>query len=179
MADAGCFNDSPNGTDIDTVILPGVNAGDYLGVTSVAGHIGAILEAGEANLSTRPLPAVDSPDDNKYFMLPANGLAVNAASEHPELAMKLIEALSSVEFLNAYAEQSGFMPVVPNDQFQMGAPLETAWSFIEQGRTAAGPWIPGGDAQNAIINGVQELFLGSVSVEEMLANVQDAYAASQ
>lgn len=179
MADAGCFNDSPNGTDIDTAILPGVLAGDFLGVTSVAGHIGAILEGGEANLSSRPLPAVDSPDDNRIFMLPANGLGVNAASEHPELAMKLIDALSSVEFLNAYAEQSGFLPTVPNAEFEMSEALAFAWSYIEDGRTVSGPWIPGGDTQNAIINGVQEIFLGSVTVGEMLQNVQQAYEASE
>jgi raffinose/stachyose/melibiose transport system substrate-binding protein len=179
MIDAGCFNDSPAGTDIDTAVLPGVVNGDFLGVVTVNAHGGTMENlAGEPlNLSLAPIPTSDDADASRLYTLYTAGFGVNANSKHIDLAKKLVEAFTTAEGVNLYADEAGAIPSVPNDAFTAKPFLKESAAIIGENRVASGDWTPGADTLTALTNGVQGVVIGTSTVDDMLAAMQQGYDA--
>lgn len=180
MRDAGCFNDSPAGTSMDNTILPGVVSGDYLATVSVSAHIG-VMESKtdeEVNLVTTPLPSTDDAAEQRFEVLPGSALAINADSKNIKLAKKFLELWSEPASLNKIALASGTIPSVPNDDYVAPASLEELAAANADGRTVSGTFLWGSDTQQALVDGVQGIFVGSSDIDATLKAMQAAYESS-
>jgi len=179
MVAAGCFNDSPVGTSMDNVVLPGVLKGDFLATVSVGAHIGVMLDKKSGNPNAHflmaPLPTSDDPNSSRVNVLYNNGIGINAKAKHPELAKKFVELWSSEWALNLMATQKSLLPSVPNDAFTPAPALTTVQELTAQGRVAGGDWAPGAKTFSAMTDAVQGILIGKTTISNGLAAMQAAY----
>lgn len=179
MVEAGCFNDSPNGTSMDNVVLPGVIDGDFLATISVGAHIGVMTdpESGDpdGNFLMAPVPSSDDPEASRINVVYNNGMGINADAENLDLAHDFIELYSSEWALNLMTDENSLIPSIPNDDYQAPASLEQVLAFTEADRIAGGDWTPGPDTFSAMTDGVQGLLLESTSIQDVLDSMQSAY----
>jgi len=179
MVAAGCFNDSPVGTSMDNVVLPGVINGEFLATVSVGAHIGVMMdpEAGnpDANFLMAPLPTSDDPNASRINVLYNNGIAINAKEKNLELAKKFVELWTSEWALNMIATEKNLVPSIPNDDFTPSPALQMVLDFTAEGRVAGGDWTPGAKTFSAMTDGVQGVLLGTATIPDALASMQAAY----
>jgi len=179
MVDAGCFNDSPVGTSMDNVVLPGVLDGDFLATVSVGAHIGVMMDPKsgdpDADFLMAPLPSSDDPDASRINVLYNNGIGINAKSKNLDLAKKFVELWTSEWALNLTATEKNLVPSIPNDDFTPSPALEQVLEFTADGRVAGGDWTPGAKTFSAMTDGVQGILLGTASVQDALDSMQAAY----
>lgn len=179
MIEAGCFNDSPVGTSMDNVVLPGVLKGDFLATVSVGAHIGVMLDEKsgnpDANFLMAPVPTSDDPQASRVNVLYNNGIGINAKAKNPELAKKFVELWSSEWALNLMAAQKSLLPSVPNDAFTASPALTQVEELTAQGRVAGGDWTPGSKTFSAMTDAVQGILIGKTSIPDGLAAIQVAY----
>lgn len=179
MIEAGCFNESPIGTSMDNVVLPGVLNGDFLGTVSVGAHVGVMLdeEAGDpdANFLLAPLPSSDDPQQSRMNVLYNAGIGINANAKNMDAAKKFVELWSSEEGLNLIAEQKSLVPSIANDEFVPSPALARVLELTDEGRVAGGDWTPGAKTFSAMTDGIQGVLLGSATIDEALSSMQEAY----
>lgn len=176
MNTAGCFNESPAGTSTGDVVLPGVINGDYLGLVSVSAHAGVMEGMSDDPLSFNitPLPSGQA-EDNKFQITYANGVGVNANSENLELAKELLATFGDVANVNRFSAELGLLPSIINDEFEVPPALALTAEYVAEGRAAGGDWRPGDATVIASTNGIQGLFLGTTTIDQVLQDMQTAY----
>lgn len=176
MNDAGCFNESPAGTSTGDVVLPGVINGDFLGLVSVSAHAGVMegMSTDPLSFNITPLPS-GAAEDNKFQITYANGVGVNANSKNLELAKELLAAFGDVANVNSFSSELGLLPSIINDDFEVPPALEMTAQYVADGRAAGGDWRPGDATVVASTNGIQGLFLGTTTIDQVLQDMQTAY----
>ena len=180
MLKAGCFNDSPAGTSMDNVVLPGVTDGSFLGTVSVSAHIG-VMESSTATppaFIALPLPATNDSNEQNFQTIAANGLAINAASKNIDLAKDFLNSWTSDESLASIGEATGTIPSVADSKFDAPKSLSALVASSADGHTISVQPIAGTDTQQALIDGVQGIVLGSSSTTATLDAMQKAYQAT-
>ncbi|WP_025159423.1 ABC transporter substrate-binding protein [Leifsonia aquatica] len=179
MVSAGCFNDSPVGTSMDNVVLPGVVKGDFLGTVSVGAHIGVMMDPKSGNPNAHflmePLPSSEDASASRINVLYNNGIGVNAKSKHLELAKKFVELWSSQWAVNLTATEKSLVPSIANDDFTAPSALSQVVEFTAHGRVAGGDWTPGAKTFSAMTDGVQGILLGKTTIPQALQGMQTAY----
>ncbi len=174
---AGCFSKDPNGIGFDNT-LPPVAKGDAIGVVQVGGVFGQMQDLNpSATYELQPLPATDDVTATYIAASPGHGFGVNAASKNKDLALRFVEFVAAPAQINGIAKVlGGGVPAVPNDQFQPTPLLETFNKLVADGHVSAFPdtgW-PNAEVQNAHLVGIQKLFLGSQTPEQVLDAMQKA-----
>ena len=177
LNDAGCFSADPNGISFDNT-LPPVAAGDALGIVQVGGIFGNLQGQNEdAAYELHALPATDDAAETYIAASPGHGVAVNAASENKELAIAFVAFMAQPEQINQIATTlGGAVPAVPNDTFEASELLTDFNSLVSEGRVASFPdtgW-PNAEIQNAHLVGIQNMFLGSATPQQVLEDMQSA-----
>lgn len=179
MIDAGCFNDSPVGTSMDNVVLPGVVNGEFLGTVSVGAHISVMMdpEAGDpdANFLMAPLPSGDDPEASRINVLYNAGIGINADAKNMDAAKKFVELWTSEWALNLTATQKSLLPSITNDEFVPAPSLTEVLALTDEGRVAGGDWMPGAKTFSAMTDGIQGVLLGKVTTQQALEAMQVAY----
>ena len=178
MQEAGCFQDNPLGTDYERSLTM-VAQGEALGVVQVNSAVPQITgQAPEGTeLNMLPLPATDDPEETRMAGAAGSAYAVNAASENKESALKFIDFIQSPEGMNLYAGTNAALPAIPNDEFETHPALTVLQEYQQEGKTD--PFMdqlwPNARVQQTHFAVVQELLGGQTTVQDALAQMDDAY----
>ncbi|MET2011208.1 ABC transporter substrate-binding protein [Microbacterium chocolatum] len=177
MNDAGCFTPSANGVSFDNS-LPPVAAGDALGIVQVGGVFSNLQgQNPEVTYALLPLPANDDPSSTQIAASPGVGVGVNANSARKDLAIDFVNFFAQPEQINLFAETlGGVVPALPNDDFQVPELLGTFNDLVVEGKAQPFPdtgW-PNPRIQNAHLVGIQNMFLGTETPEQVLTDMQSA-----
>ncbi|CAM5643403.1 ABC transporter substrate-binding protein [Streptomyces pilosus] len=178
MNERGCFSENPLGTSVDTANEQ-VARGDAVAavqVLAVAGQIEAMAPEG-TEFGTFALPATDNPDDTRMPGAVGGAYAVNAKTGKKDVAHDFIDFLAQPAGTNLYAEKSSAGPALPNDSFKADESFQTLFTYQRQNRTVLFMdqlW-PNAKVQQAHLTGVQDLFSGESTPEEVLAEMDKTY----
>ncbi|MFT4123131.1 MAG: ABC transporter substrate-binding protein [Microbacteriaceae bacterium] len=184
MAEAGCHNDGFQGTDVDTAHNLWA-AGDSLAITS----IGQYLSIPDATVTIAPLPGTDDASASEVGLAPFGGLAINAASDKIDAAKVFVEYMATPEHDTQYVyaagggdgstpAASGSIPVLQDeDNLPTDSVSLTLLQLQSEGRTGTFPdqlW-PNPEVQANMYSGLQSLYSGDATVDDVLASMQEAY----
>jgi raffinose/stachyose/melibiose transport system substrate-binding protein len=179
MDDAGCFQEDANGTDYNTS-LKMVAQGDALGVIQGNWAIAELKNVAPkgATFSLNPVPASDDPEATKMPAAASGTYGVNKNAENKEAAIALIDFLASPEGMNAFAKVQNGLPAIPNDSYELDPSLEALSEYFEGEKTY--PFMdqlwPNPDVQAAHLDGLQGVWDGSKTTEEVLQDMDKAWA---
>jgi raffinose/stachyose/melibiose transport system substrate-binding protein len=131
---------------------------------------------------TFTMTAFPTSDDEPFLAVADSyGFAVNKEAKEPELAEKFIEFTASPAGQNAFADATGGVPSLPNDEFEASSPQqEQVAAYIAEGRTAIWPdqlW-PSPEVQATLFVVVQNLFNGIDTPETAAQKMDDAFVAA-
>lgn len=177
MRDAGCFNESPNGTPYSQV-QEDIRQGKTLGTVSIAAETKNIATGGPADLElTYALfPASDDPEDN-YLPTSTSGFAINADAKNAETAQTFIDYLATPEAQLIFASAFGDAAAMPGDE-PATDPVSTLVSqYASENKVTTWPdrlW-PSTTVQPAVFDGVQALFNDSETVDGLLSKMDSAF----
>jgi len=179
MLNAGCFQEGVNGTSYDEANKM-MGSGAALGEVTFADLSSQLAAAQEGDTFT--MTAFPTSDDEPYLAVADSyGFAVNADAEEADLARAFIAFTASAEGQNAFADQTGGVPSLPNDEFEPKSPQqEQVAAYIAEGRTAIWPdqlW-PSPEVQATLFVVVQNLFNGLDTPESAAQKMDDAFAAA-
>jgi raffinose/stachyose/melibiose transport system substrate-binding protein len=179
MNSAGCFQEGVNGTSYDEANKL-MGSGEALGEVTFADISSQLAAAQEGDTFT--MTAFPTSDDEPYLAVADSyGFAVNKDAKELELAEKFIAFTASAEGQNAFADQTGGVPSLPNDQFEASSPQQQQVAdYIAAGRTAIWPdqlW-PSPEIQQTLFVVVQNLFNDLDTPESAAKKMDDAFAAA-
>jgi raffinose/stachyose/melibiose transport system substrate-binding protein len=174
---AGCFQEDPLGTSYEASQKLAAT-GKTLGIIQGNWVISLLEEQNpEGTFTLTPLPATDDP---AQFIIPAAagaGYGVNAKAKNPSLAMKFINFVMSPDGMNLFAEKQGGLPALPDTGYAIDASLTELSTFVNENRTV--PFMdqlwPNPKVQQSMFTGLQEIFSGQGTPEELLASMDADY----
>ncbi|NRG43066.1 extracellular solute-binding protein [Rathayibacter sp. VKM Ac-2835] len=177
MRDAGCFNESPNGTPYSQV-QDAIRQGTTLGTVSIAAETKNIATGGPSDLKlTYALfPATDDTAD-EYLPTSVSGFAVNAASENTEATQAFVDYLATPEAQIIFANAFGDAAAMPGDEPATDAVSTLVAQYAGENKVTTWPdrlW-PSTTVQPAVFDGVQALFNDSETVDGLLTKMDSAF----
>jgi raffinose/stachyose/melibiose transport system substrate-binding protein len=180
LSTAGCFNEGVNGTSNDEAMKM-LGSGDALGQVTFADL--SVQQEAAAEGTTFTMAAWPTDDGSEPYLAVADsyGFGISAKAKNPELAQKFIDFLAAPEGQNSFADTTGGVPSLPNDEFKPSSSTqEEVASYIQAERTGIWPdqlW-PSPDVQQALFAGVQNLFNDADTPEGIAKAMDDAYQAA-
>ena len=179
MKDAGCFQEDANGTDYNTslkMVAQGKALGTIQGNWAIA-ELGNVAKKG-ASFSIHPVPASDDTEATRMAAAASGTYGVNANAKNKEAALAFIDFLASPEGTNAFAKVQNGLPGIPNEEYEPGPGLEKLVEFVEADKTY--PFMdqlwPNPDVQTAHLDGLQGVWDGGKTTEEVLEDMDKAWA---
>lgn len=179
MSDAGCFQPDPNGTSFAGAVTM-LARGDALAFMQVTAVMAGVIAEAPAGTELKLLPMPASEDPTKAALAGAVGVAfgVNAKAENPAAAQAFIDILMSDEGQIAYNEAGGSLPPVTVSGFTPPEAVAELTKYQQAGRTSAFPdqlW-PNPKVQSAMMIGVQDVFAGTKTWDDVLNAMDAAFA---
>lgn len=179
MNDAECFGDGALGRD-RTQGGTDLAAGNALGMIEVGAGVASVqTQAPDAEFAFEPIPATDNPEDTYFPAGPGFTIAANADTDNPEAVKALFDMLAQPEVINAYSGAYASVPVIPNDEFQPPASLETFNDFVTAERITDYTNMGGGQNNAAVTDvtftEIQRLLMGEQTVDGVLDAMQAAF----
>src|SRR5690606_8273215 len=144
--------------------------------TPALAQLAELSKNGAEGFAAFALPATDDAEDTHIPTATAS-LAVNASAANLDGAKRLVEFLAEPENVIAYADAVSTLPGLDVDLSPKNRTLEPIRPYLEQGRTtpyANYAW-PNGDVQQTLLQSGQELFDGSITVDELLTKMDADY----
>ncbi|NED95369.1 extracellular solute-binding protein [Phytoactinopolyspora alkaliphila] len=135
------------------------------------------VDNAEEELGAFVMPATDNPDDTWVPSSP-DSLSVNADAANPEAALQLLEFLARPEHVTSYNERTQSFPgLVGNEVIEtiIGRAVAPYLDAQRAAPYANHPW-PNGEVQQTFMQTGQQYVEGSVSLDELLGAMDDAYA---
>ena len=179
LADAGCFQPDPNGTSFSSAVTM-LARGDALAFMQVTAVMAGVIAEAPAGTELKLLPMPGSDDPAKAALAGAVGVAfgVNAKAQNPVAAQAFIDLLMSDEGQIAYNEASGSLPPITVDGFTPPDAVAELINFQQAGRTApfADQMWPNPKVQSAMMTGVQDVFAGTRTWDDVLKAMDTAFA---
>jgi raffinose/stachyose/melibiose transport system substrate-binding protein len=178
MNERGCFSKDPLGTSFETSVsqLAKGDAVAAIQVTSTLNQLKSEAPQG-AEFGLFLVPATDNPDETRMPGAAGGAFALNAKAENPGLASKFIDFLATPEAMNLYAQATGNLPSVPNDQYKADPALQPLIDFQKAGKTV--PFMdqlwPNPKVQQAHFTGVQNMFAGKSTPTTVLKEMDKTY----
>ncbi|MBT0993841.1 ABC transporter substrate-binding protein [Cellulomonas sp. DKR-3] len=178
MTQAGCFNEGVGGTDYNTTVSMAAT-GDALGIVNGNWAIQALTEAAPegATFSLHAMPASDDTEATRMAAAASGTYGVNADAANKANALAFMDFLASAEGTNAFAEVNAGLPGIPNDQFELAESLQDLGDYFNGGKTY--PFMdqlwPNPDVQTALLTGVQGIFDGSQTSDDVLEAMDQAW----
>jgi raffinose/stachyose/melibiose transport system substrate-binding protein len=176
MNQHGCFQQSPLGTNYNAS-LPLVANGQAAGVVQGSWAFAPLRQANKTpTYKMYPLPATNNPAQIWMPGAANAGFAVNAKTKNP-WAIKFVNFVASPAFQAAFAKASGSLPAYPTSTFKVDPGLVLFVKYQKEGKTYPFPdqlW-PNPKVQQAHLTGIQDIFTGKGTVEQMLAAMDQAY----
>lgn len=181
MQSAGCFNEDPTGLSSDQAQNLLVQ-GEALAFIDVPQQVTTLNEkAGEERAwSLFALPGTDDPAETRLPVAPGIGYSAAADGDNVEAAKEFLDFFSQPDIQAQYAA-ANLTPAGDPYSPATGEPVNDVLSQIAEyqadGATSPYPdqWWPNPKVQQAHVTGVQELLVGTGSVEEILTAMDEAY----
>lgn len=178
MEDAGCFNPSPAGTPFAQV-QTAIAQGSTLATVSVAAVTANIAAEGAADLKLeyQAFPATGDAEDTFLSATVGPTFAVNSKTKNQDLARKFVAWLAEPETQVAYATAYGDTAAMPGDLTQESQIVQTVTGFVKDDKVAAWPdqlW-PAPTVQQAVFDGVQGIFSGQSTIDDLLSNMDSTF----
>ncbi len=173
MQEAGCFADGFTGSNYDQMIAD-VASGAVAMTVTVGPSFPAIESAApDGNFAMFPLPAYDEPERNGAPQAFSVGFGINANSAEPEAARLFVDFANEPAQASVFAQNLGVLP------FDPAAEVDAKWALqlelISTGRT--GPFAnqlwPNPQTNEAQMAGMQQIFTGQATVEDVLRAMDD------
>jgi raffinose/stachyose/melibiose transport system substrate-binding protein len=178
MVEAGCFNEGVGGTDYNTV-LQTTASGDALGTINGNWAVAELanLAPEGATFSLHPVPASDDTEATRMAAAASGTYGVNADGENKANALLFMDFLAGAEGTNAFAEVNAGLPGIPNDEFELDPSLAPLGEYFDGGKTY--PFMdqlwPNPDVQTSLLTGIQGVFDGSKTGDEVLEDMDAAW----
>ncbi|MCS5714116.1 extracellular solute-binding protein [Herbiconiux sp. CPCC 205716] len=178
MDQAGCFNPSPNGTAYAQV-QEAIAAGTTLGTVSVAAETQGIesVSGTDLDLEFDPFPATDDAAETYLSATVGPSFAVNAKAKDQDLAKQFVAYLAEPATQVVYATAYGDTAALPGDEKQEGPVAGVVGQFVSRNTISTWPdqlW-PSTTVQPALFDGVQALFTGQQTVDDVLQKMDAAF----
>ncbi|SHN00224.1 ABC transporter substrate-binding protein [Cryptosporangium aurantiacum] len=178
MDKRGCFSANPLGTSVENAVSQ-VAAGKSVGmihVTSGLNQLKAEAPSG-TEFGMFAVPATDTAADTQMPGAAGGSYAVNAKAKNSDLAHEFIDFLATPEAVNIYAQETGNLPGLPNDQFKADPALQPLIDAQKAGKTV--PFMdqlwPNPKVQNEHFAAIQDMFAGKATPDQVLARMDEAY----
>lgn len=181
MQERGCFQDAPLGTAYEGAVDM-VAKGDALSMVAVVSTFGALRAAAPEGTTFNmfALPATNDPADTWMPAGAGGAYGINAAAKNPTAAAKFIEFLGSPEAQSQIADLQG-APPANTEGWDAPAYLQVIVDHLAAGTVhpyADQLW-PSPKVSEAHINGMQQVLGGQATVEQMLKDMDAAYAEGE
>jgi raffinose/stachyose/melibiose transport system substrate-binding protein len=179
MEKTGCFQKNPLGTNYEA--SQGLVAtGRTLGIVQGNWVIALLKQKNpEAAFTLKALPAGDTPSETIIPAAAGAGYAVNAKAKNEGLALKFVNFVMSAEGMNLFAKKQGGLPSLPDTGFAADPSLAELSTFVKTDRTV--PFMdqlwPNAKVQQTMLSGLQEIFSGQSTPEELLDEMDADYKA--
>jgi raffinose/stachyose/melibiose transport system substrate-binding protein len=179
LIDDGYVTENTVGVTLDAAMqdLAAGKAGMIPLVSNNAPALAAYMPGGMDDLGMFALPATNDPDET-FVPLSPEVLAVNAQAKNADGAKAFLTFLSDPERLAEYADATNTIPVLQGVT-PVESPLGEALApfLADQHFTpfAVHLW-PNGDVQAALLQSGQLLATGGITVDELLKQMDTAYA---
>jgi len=131
----------------------------------------------EGKVGVFALPGASEPENVWIAAAPASGWGAYAEGQRVDAAKDLIGFFGSTENVNTFAEATGTLPIIPNEQAKIDPALEGMVSYIEDEKYAAFPdqrW-PTPEVQLVHQTAIQQMFAGELSVDGVLQRMDEAF----
>jgi raffinose/stachyose/melibiose transport system substrate-binding protein len=177
MDKTGCFQDSPLSTSYEASQKLAAT-GKTLGIIQGNWVISLLKKQNpQGSFTLKPLPATDDPSQTIVPAAAGAGYGINAKAKNPELAQKFIDFVMSPDGMNLFAEKQGGLPALPDTGYDLDPSLTELQTFIDDDRTV--PFMdqlwPNPKVQQTMFTGLQEIFSGDGTAEDLLTSMDADY----
>jgi len=178
MKDAGCFTPQPNGTSYANV-SDSMVAGKTAGWVTLSSAVGEVTKASPSGTDI-VFAAFPATDDASQTVL-SNGIgvvyALNSKSKNAASAKKLIDFFSTPSAQAAYSKSANTSPALAVGSAEDSDPTnDVIAKYTAENKVSSWPdqlW-PNPNVQQAHFDGVQGLFAGTKSVDQVLQGMDQA-----
>ncbi|MEV0173157.1 extracellular solute-binding protein [Streptomyces sp. NPDC050803] len=179
MERTGCFQKNPLGTNYEASQQLAAT-GKTLGIIQGNWVIALLKQKNpEGTFTLKALPATDDPSETLIPAAAGAGYGVNAKAKNEELALKFVNFVMSPEGMNLFAKKQGGLPSLPDTGYAVDPSLTELSTFITSDRTV--PFMdqlwPNAKVQQTMLSGLQEIFSGQSTPDELLKAMDADYAA--
>jgi raffinose/stachyose/melibiose transport system substrate-binding protein len=179
MNQNGCFQANPLGTNY-AATQDLAATGKTLGLVQGNWVIALLKQKNPTgNFVLHPLPATDDPSS---FLMPGAagaGYGINAKTKNKDLALKFVNYIMSAAGMTVFNTKQGSLPALPNTGFTVDPSLNDLATYITSGKTV--PFMdqlwPNAKVQQDMLSGIQEIFSGQSTANQMLAAMDTDYKA--
>jgi raffinose/stachyose/melibiose transport system substrate-binding protein len=177
MEQTGCFQDDPLGTSYEASQKLAAT-GKTLGIIQGNWVISLLKKQNaEGTFTLKPLPATDDPAQTIVPAAAGAGYGINARAKNPALALKFVNFVMASKGMNLFVEKQGGLPALPDTGYAIDASLTELSTFVTENRTV--PFMdqlwPNPKVQQTMLSGIQEIFSGQKTPEQMLASMDADY----
>lgn len=177
MDRGGCFQENPLGTSYEASQDLAAE-GKTLGMVQGNWVISLLLKKNpKGTFTLKALPATDDPTQTLIPAAAGAGYGINAKAKNPSLALKFVNFVMSPEGMNLYAKKQGGLPALQDTGFDVGPSLTELSTFLGENRTV--PFMdqlwPNPKVQQTMFTGLQEIFSGQSTPEQLLASMDTDY----
>ncbi|MCL8011237.1 ABC transporter substrate-binding protein [Streptomyces sp. AS02] len=179
MEKTGCFQKNPLGTNYEASQQLAAT-GKTLGIIQ-GNWVIALLKGKnpQGSFTLKALPATDDPSETIIPAAAGAGYGVNAKAKNPELALKFVNFVMSPEGMNLFVKKQGGLPSLPDTGFVVDPSLTELSKFIQANRTV--PFMdqlwPNAKVQQTMLSGLQEIFSGQSTPQNLLKDMDTEYKA--
>ncbi|NUO41279.1 MAG: extracellular solute-binding protein [Streptomyces sp.] len=179
MEKTGCFQKNPLGTNYEASQQLAAT-GKTLGIVQ-GNWVIALLKGKnpEGTFTLKALPATDTPSQTLVPAAAGAGYGVNAKAKNPELALKFVKFVMSPQGMNLFVKKQGGLPSLPDTGYRADASLTELSTFVTANRTV--PFMdqlwPNAKVQQTMLSGLQEIFSGQSTPEQLLKEMDGDYQA--
>ncbi|MEU9396798.1 extracellular solute-binding protein [Streptomyces sp. NPDC048324] len=179
MEKTGCFQKNPLGTNYEASQQLAAT-GKTLGIIQGNWVITLLKQKNpQGTFTLKALPATDDPSQTLIPAAAGAGYGVNANAKNPALALKFVNFVMSPEGMNLFVTKQGGLPSLPDTGYRADPSLAELSQFITSNRTV--PFMdqlwPNAKVQQTMLSGLQEIFSGQSSPDELLKSMDADYKA--
>lgn len=179
MEQTGCFQDNQLGTSYEASQELAAT-GKTLGIIQGNWVIALLKKQNpDGNFTLKALPATDDPTQTLVPAAAGAGYGINAKAKNPDLALKFVNFVMSPEGMNLYVKKQGGLPSLPDTGYDVDPSLTELSTFLGADRTV--PFMdqlwPNPKVQQTMFAGLQEIFSGQSTPDQMLAAMDTDYRA--
>ncbi|MGA5200500.1 ABC transporter substrate-binding protein [Streptomyces variegatus] len=177
MEKTGCFQKNPLGTNYEASQQLAAT-GKTLGIVQGNWVIALLKQKNPGGTFTlKALPATDNPSQTLIPAAAGAGYGVNAKAKNPELALKFVNFVMSPKGMNLFVKKQGGLPSLPDTGYRADPSLTELSQFITSNRTV--PFMdqrwPSAKVQQTMLSGLQEIFSGQSTPDQLLKAMDADY----